>query len=64
MNRVLEKEGNAPASDWSNRSDGESLPPPDHSAECRLLLLPDGRLFAHNLTPELHALLTQLFVPH
>jgi len=33
----------------------------ENTAECRLLLLSDGRILAHNLTPELHQVLSQLF---
>lgn len=36
-------------------------PAPGAEAECRLLLLPDGRILAHNLTPELHQMLAQHF---
>ena len=34
-----------------------------HSVETELLILPDGRVFAHNLTVPLHEVLTALSSP-
>lgn len=37
--------------------------PEAHSVETELLLLPDGRVFAHNLTVPLHEILSALSSP-
>ena len=41
----------------------ESSRPAPTTAEAELLILPDGRIFAHNLTVPLHEVLSALAAP-
>ena len=34
--------------------------PPQPESQCELLIMPDGKIFAHNLTPEMAAVLSEL----
>jgi hypothetical protein len=44
-----------------DQSPASDSPQPDpHTAEAELLILPDGRIFAHNLTVPLHEVLSAL----